>query len=68
MFIGACGNVIPWCILADLGTLNFGNIFEENIREIWNSNKYKNFRKMHKNGKIPDICKACYQLDDSHLT
>ena len=68
MFIGACGNVIPCCILADSDTLNFGNIFEENIRQIWNSNKYKSFRKMHKNGKVPDICKTCYQLDDSHLT
>lgn len=65
MYIDAPGNVIPCCVLADSDTKSFGNIFETNIKEIWNSDEYKEFRKMHKKGDIPDICKSCYRLDNS---
>lgn len=63
LYIDASGNVVPCCVLADSDTMNFGNVFETNIREIWNSKTYKDFRKQHATGDIPDACKACYKME-----
>ena len=61
MMIDASGYVIPCCVLADSDTINFGNIFEQKIEKIWNSEEYKDFRKSHSKGDIPNPCKACYR-------
>ena len=61
MMIDSTGSVIPCCVIADAETLNFGNVFEQKIDKIWNSKEYKEFRRQHKDGDIPEICKACYR-------
>ena len=61
MMIDASGYVIPCCVIADSDTINFGNVFEQKIEKIWNSDQYKDFRKSHADGNIPDLCKACYK-------
>lgn len=61
MMIDASGNVIPCCVIADSDTINFGNVFEQRVETIWNSEQYKDFRKLHAQGNIPDLCKACYK-------
>lgn len=38
------------------GVTNMGNIFEQNVYEIWNSEKYYQFRKKIKNGNAPEYC------------
>jgi len=44
------GNVVPCCV--DWAGQNFmGNIFEENLLDIWNNQKYRKFRKDYKNGQ-----------------
>lgn len=63
MYIDAVGDVVPCCVLADAETINFGNVVEKSVKKIWNSKEYKKFRKLHKEGNIPDICKSCYRLD-----
>ena len=63
MFIDSAGYVVPCCVLADSQTLNFGNVFEKSIKEIWNSDQYKEFRRMHRDFEIPDVCKICYRFD-----
>jgi len=67
MYIDASGNVVPCCVLADSDTMNFGNVFEKNAKHIWNSKKYIDFRKQHATGNIPDVCKACYQLEKKEV-
>lgn len=71
MMIDASGDVIPCCVLADSDTINFGNIFEQKIEKIWNSEEYKGFRKSHSSGDIPEPCKACYRqepTDSYHIS
>lgn len=65
MYIDASGNVVPCCVLADSDTMNLGNVFEEDVKNIWNSKKYISFRKQHATGDIPDVCKACYQMEET---
>jgi MoaA/NifB/PqqE/SkfB family radical SAM enzyme len=40
--------------------LVFGNIFEQSILEIWNNQRYRDFRKMLKQAKIFPACTRCY--------
>ena len=60
-YISKTGDVVPCCIIGDEKVVSFGNIKDNSFKEIWNSEKYKNFRKDIKNNKIPDYCKNCYK-------
>lgn len=53
--ITAEGNVAPCHTYYDL---TFGNIYEESLLEIWNSEKYKKFRSYMRKNMLP-ICTAC---------
>jgi len=58
-FITVDGFVTPCCIRMDPEIFNFGNIFEEPFKEIWNGIKYQKFREtMIKNLSNP-ICDNC---------
>jgi len=59
-FIAANGDVVPCCILADADIINMGNVFEQSFAEIWNSDKYRDFRRRIRNHKLYDFCKKCY--------
>jgi MoaA/NifB/PqqE/SkfB family radical SAM enzyme len=65
------GQVIPCCNIlmsnkrTTLRKYSFGNIFEKNIAEIWNSPRYRDFRKNVNNpkGKVPFLCTLCRGYD-----
>ena len=59
-FIDAEGYVVPCCRIADKTICNFGNIFEENFDNIWNSKGYIDFRKKIASNNIPRFCYNCY--------
>ncbi len=50
--IVADGNVVPFTQVAK-GELVMGNVNEKSLEEIWNSEKYKELRKMHISGNFP---------------
>jgi len=51
------GDFFPCCVIN--GQAPFGNVFQENFKELWNKNNYKNFRKNIAIGKVPLFCKKC---------
>jgi len=57
----SCCSVLMGNDMPKLEELAFGNIYEQSLREIWNSDKYKKFRKMVVNPKapVPRICLGC---------
>jgi len=58
-FISWYGAIRPCCSFFD-NFIEFGNVFEEGFREIWNNKKYRKFRKYIINGVAPHkICLAC---------
>jgi MoaA/NifB/PqqE/SkfB family radical SAM enzyme len=71
LFIDINGNIAPCDYLAVDTTFNyfeksntidpviFGNIFDKPVMDIYRSKETKNFRKMHRNGNIPDACSCC---------
>jgi radical SAM protein with 4Fe4S-binding SPASM domain len=67
MYLTVNGQVLPCCFINQGGEYddiadnkNLGDVFKENIKDIWKSEKYKDFRKLIKKGKAPDVCKNCY--------
>lgn len=59
MIINWDGEVVPCCF--DMNNAHvFGNAFKQTIKEIWNNQKYVNFRKkiLHNKKDIP-MCKEC---------
>ncbi len=59
-FIASNGDVVPCAILADSDTVKMGNVFEEEFEKIWNSEKYQELRRQHREHDLPEFCKNCY--------
>lgn len=70
MMINANGDVVPCCV--DFKRINnIGNINFQHLRDIWNSQKLNELRKLHLNAKGGTIspCKDCsyYQSDPDNI-
>jgi len=59
-FVSSDGDIVPCCVLSDPKIANFGNIFNSDIKEIWNGQKYQELRKRIKTNNLPYYCKDCY--------
>jgi pyrroloquinoline quinone biosynthesis protein E len=60
-YISVEGEVVPCCIIANPDVITMGNLFKDSFSEIWNNDKYTDFRRRHIRNDIPGICEACYQ-------
>lgn len=64
-FIFVNGDVICCCATNEANRrdfqkeTSFGNVFKEPFKDIWNSEKYRDFRKTIRMGSIPVQCKNC---------
>ncbi|MBN1622352.1 MAG: radical SAM protein [Endomicrobiales bacterium] len=64
-FVLVTGHVQPCCAINMANDRNFqkenawGNLFTEDFKDIWNSEKVKSFKKMIHNNKQPKVCKNC---------
>ena len=63
MHVWPNGNAMPCCI-ADSDN-PFGNLKDNSIEEVWNSDKYKELRLAMLKGEKLDTCRRCYELEDS---
>lgn len=59
MYIHSNGNISPCC---DSDYVSMGNIFSATADNIWNNEKYIDFRKDLIEGRIPSPCKGCQYL------
>ena len=62
----ADGNVVP-CTQISNNEIVLGNLNENTLEEIWNGEKYKEFRKMHVTGKFPAKHKCNHNCDQVKL-
>ncbi|VEN73030.1 conserved hypothetical protein [Candidatus Desulfarcum epimagneticum] len=60
LVVGWDGNVAPCCFDYDFKYI-YGNIKDSSLREIWNSQRMRSFRKLHKEMKrhAVELCKTC---------
>lgn len=60
------GDVVPCCY--DLvGEVVFGNVFESNIFDLWNSQKYSEFRANFRRQIYSDLCRKCVLVSPRYL-
>lgn len=59
LFITLDGFVVPCCLIADPSIINFGNVFHEPVKRIWNNSQYQKFRKKLMNKDPPMMCARC---------
>ncbi len=63
MYITANGNVLPCCIAPfverDYDSLILGNAFEQPLSEIWNGERYRDFRTRLLSDHPPHACEGC---------
>ncbi len=52
------GDILPCCISLD-GSM--GNLYQDDIKDIWNNDRYKEFRKDILNDKESKHCQRCYK-------
>ena len=61
VYLDVVGNVVPCCRIGDARVSCMGNINNTPFEQIWNSDEYQEFRRLHKENKIPKICSSCYR-------
>jgi len=64
--IWADGNISPCCSFYGR-KLIFGNIYKDNLKDVWNSSKIKAIRKQIASKKFNKICQACLYFRDREL-
>lgn len=60
-YVNTEGRVTPCCMIPDPNVEELGNINNYHFKDIWNSQKYLEFRKDIKKNNIRDYCKNCYK-------
>lgn len=61
-FVSSDKYILPCCMISNPEIFNFGLKDKEFIKT-WNSQEYIEFRQMHLDSNIPDICEFCYKKD-----
>ncbi|MEK6589611.1 MAG: radical SAM protein [Nitrospinota bacterium] len=59
IFVTYDGFITPCCLRMDPSVYNFGNIFKDSVDEILSGEKYQDFRRDFREGRVPDICSNC---------
>jgi radical SAM protein with 4Fe4S-binding SPASM domain len=57
------GFVTPCCAKPFPKELNFGNVFNNKVIDILNSNEYREFRSGWYNNRAPEFCNKCHFID-----
>jgi radical SAM protein with 4Fe4S-binding SPASM domain len=67
--IKANGAVVPCCMaFNDEPDMVYGNLHEQSLEAIWNSDKVKEFRVKHQQDKdLPSTCQTCYARSPHNL-
>lgn len=61
IYVSTTGDVVPCCTIADPRVKCLGNLFEESFSDIWNGQRYVEFREALISDNIPRCCQTCYE-------
>ncbi len=63
-FVSSSGELTPCCALQMDEGVSMGNVFSSSFEMVWNSQKYIEFRKRFREGKVTyKSCRTCYRMD-----
>jgi radical SAM protein with 4Fe4S-binding SPASM domain len=58
-YISYAGDAMPCCMVATPDRINFGNMATAGVAEVWNNDRYRDFRRRLESDTPPDICRSC---------
>ncbi len=58
-YISYQGYAMPCCMVATPDRINMGNMAEQGVAEIWNSQAFEEFRAQLASDNPPEICRSC---------
>jgi pyrroloquinoline quinone biosynthesis protein E len=67
LFVSVEGDIVPCSTISDPNVITMGNIFKEDIRDIWASVNYQRFRLSLLEGKLSRPCQNCYRESNKLL-
>ena len=61
-YVSSDMRVVPCCMVANPEVADLGDAAD--FTTTWNSESYREFRRAHLEGRIPDVCQLCYETND----
>ncbi|HVX10998.1 MAG TPA: radical SAM protein [Pirellulales bacterium] len=58
-YISYQGLAMPCCMISTPDRLNFGDVTDRGIVEVWNSPAYETFRRQLASDQPPEVCRSC---------
>jgi radical SAM protein with 4Fe4S-binding SPASM domain len=58
-YISYDGIAMPCCMVATPDRANFGSVTDRRFADVWNSERYEEFRRALASGTPPEICRTC---------
>ena len=58
-YVSYDGHAMPCCMVATPDRINFGNVNEQGITTVWNSDAYQQFRAQLDSDEPPEVCRSC---------
>jgi pyrroloquinoline quinone biosynthesis protein E len=54
--------VVPCCYVGNPDVFEIGkSLTEASLADLWRGDVYREFRRAHLEGRLPDICRGCYR-------
>jgi radical SAM protein with 4Fe4S-binding SPASM domain len=58
-YISYDGKAMPCCMVATPDRINFGDMTEHRVAEVWNNEAYRRFREQLESDTPPEVCRSC---------
>jgi radical SAM protein with 4Fe4S-binding SPASM domain len=58
-YISYQGYAMPCCMVSTPDRINFGNMAEQGVEEVWNDKTYQAFREQLASDEPPEVCRSC---------
>jgi radical SAM protein with 4Fe4S-binding SPASM domain len=58
-YVAYSGEAMPCCMVATPDRINFGSMATQGVRQVWDSDAYRDFRRRLDSDAPPDICRGC---------
>lgn len=59
MYVSCQGHVMPCCMVSTPDRINFGNVREKSVADLWNDDGYNRFRDSLASDDPPEVCASC---------
>jgi MoaA/NifB/PqqE/SkfB family radical SAM enzyme len=60
-YVSSDARIVPCCIIGNPEAMDLGDA--KNLKALWHGEEMRKFRRDQIEGRIPEVCKTCYEKD-----